>query len=149
VLRGQEEGRLHRQRQLLLPYYARDLGPAAQELFLERPKAWEYRLFSTVLADEIALQASLLRDYESGLSWGPRVDLQSPAALAGWLKTHIGEAEQLGPNLSALFNDLLPNALGPPGSPGDAELPGRSRARSPDDKGALINKGVKSTGCLL
>jgi hypothetical protein len=117
VLRGQQEERQHRH----LPYYVRELTPAARQLFLDRPAAWEYTLFSTVLADEIAQHASLLRDYAGGLSWGPRIALDDATEISGWIKTHLAEGQQFGTNLSMLVNEQLPVAFGPPGLPGDAQ----------------------------
>jgi hypothetical protein len=117
LLRGQRAEDQRRR----LPYYVRDLTPAAQQLYLDQPGGWEYRLFSTVLADEVVLHASLLRDYEGGLSWGPRIVLRHAAEIVEWLKGHLAEAEQLGPNLSKLVNVQLPLAFGPPGVAGDAQ----------------------------
>jgi hypothetical protein len=121
VLRRQQEDRLRLEQQARLPQYVRDLSHSAQQLFVEQPDSWELRLFSAVLAAEIGLQESLRRDYEKGLSWGPRSSAGSSADLVGWLALHIAEAEQFGPNLDLLLNTALPEAMAPPGIAADAE----------------------------
>lgn len=120
VLRGQEDDRSRREQLALLPYYARDLRPAAQQLFIERPDHWEYQLFAAVFSDEIALHAPLLRDYERGTTWGPRRKIEDALQLTDWLQVAMSEAEAFGSNIEALLK-AANAAFGPAGMPGDAE----------------------------
>lgn len=98
-----------------------ELSPATKSLIEDRPDAWEYRLFSKVLADKIAAQKSLLDDYESGVSRGRRKNLKNPSFFTKWLDMQLWKAERFGPKIDELINKKLPGALGPPGSPGDAD----------------------------
>lgn len=88
---------------------------------MEKPTAWEYRLFAQVFEDEIALHAFLKRDFDIGTVWGEFVDLQEPHIFFKWLTTHLNEAQMFGPNIEKLLNEALPVAFGEPGVSGDAE----------------------------
>jgi hypothetical protein len=105
----------------LLPYYARNLGAEAQRIFVERPAvAWEYQLFAAVFADEIALHASLLRDYQRGTTWGARTTIEDAGRLAEWLHKAAAEGGTFAGNVERIL-DAATEAFGPDGQPGDAE----------------------------
>lgn len=56
------------------PPYFHSLSPNALRLTLEKPDAWEYRLFMQCWADSVAQRSSLFREYREKL----RLDLSEP-----------------------------------------------------------------------
>jgi hypothetical protein len=94
-------------------------GPALR-LVLERPMAWEGRLFSQVLNDEIRAAAPIKRDYEFQLAFG-RSEHVKPFEIASWCEHRIGEIMKVVDGINALFGKALPEAMGLPGEPGDPE----------------------------
>jgi hypothetical protein len=121
VLAKQQEEQEARLKITNLPYFVRSLTTNAINIYLEKPTAWEYRLFAQVFEDEIALHASSKRDFDSGIVWGEFVDLQEPHNLFKWLRTHLNEARMFGPNIENILNEALPVAFGELGVSGDAE----------------------------
>jgi len=121
VLAKQQEEQEARLKIANLPYFVRSLTANAINIYLEKPTAWEYRLFAQVFEDEIALHLSLKRDFDIGTVWGEFVDLQEPHNFFKWLTTHLNEAQTFGPNIEKLLNEALPFAFGEPGVSGDAE----------------------------
>lgn len=105
----------------LLPEFARRLSTSAQALVLDKPDAWEYRLFSEVLVQELARHSSLRRDYENGLLLGEWASFDDVSNLLNWLQTHMAEAMQFGRQVDVLVNQELQKAFGPPGVQGNAE----------------------------
>jgi hypothetical protein len=92
----------------------------ALRIALERPKAWEYRLFGRVLADEVELCFDLKRDYELGvvLGLGEHLPVQGFHA---WVTTRLSEVDRISAAMSKLTNEALRDAFGPAGTPGDLE----------------------------
>jgi hypothetical protein len=99
----------------------RTLGGAALRLALERPEAWEHRLFAECLIDEVAACADLRRRYEIGvaLGIGEHVSLSS---FSNWAPARIAELRRLADAINVLMNTTLSTAFGPPGQPGDPEM---------------------------
>jgi hypothetical protein len=99
-----------------------DLSGAALLLVVQKPTAWEYRLFSQVLSDEISRLANIKRDLNYGLALGKAVKLGgNPSAVMEWLGRKIGEIMSFVDSANVLFKAAIPNAFGPPGEPGDVE----------------------------
>lgn len=98
-----------------------DLSGAALLLAVQKPFAWEYRLFSRVLCDEISGMSDIRKDLNYGLSLGKSVRLDDPAETIKWMKGKIGEIQSLVESANVLFNMALPKAFGAPGEPGDVE----------------------------
>lgn len=96
-------------------------GPALL-LVVQKPFAWEYRLFSQVLSDEISRMASIKRDMNYGLALGKAVKLGgNPSVIMEWVGRKIGEIISFVDSANVLFKAAIPNAFGPPGEPGDVE----------------------------
>lgn len=96
------------------------LGGKALRIALEKPSAWEYRLFSQVLVDEVEEAAELRREYELGIALGigegvPRDEISS------WGKLRMAELKRMVDALEKLINDAVQQAFGPAGEPGDTE----------------------------
>jgi hypothetical protein len=103
-----------------LPQSLSKLQGAALRLVIERPRFWEYLLFSQVLADEIARHKLLKLDfkYEITVGKGERVE---GLEIYRWIGRKSAEAERIIAAVDPLINVALQEALGPPGVVGDAE----------------------------
>ncbi|MGA9351759.1 MAG: DUF4062 domain-containing protein [Anaerolineae bacterium] len=95
-------------------------GPALR-LVIERPAGWEYLLLSQVLSDELALAKNLKRDYEYdiALGTGDDFDLQG---LISWTQRKLRQLASNAASINQIFGQVLQDALGPPGVPGNPEL---------------------------
>lgn len=100
---------------------ARQLRGAALKLVVETPDAWEPRLFSQLLADEIAKYANAKRDVDLGLAVGRGPRLRDAMQVADWTSTHFGEGLKIIDLITTLINKELPEAIGPPGVPADLD----------------------------
>jgi hypothetical protein len=100
--------------------FLEQLRGEALRIVLERPKAWEYRLFGQVLVDEVGSCRDLKRDYEIGvvLGLGNYVALES---FYPWMQGRLSELTRTVDALSKLTNEVSQEAFGPPGTPGDPE----------------------------
>lgn len=113
--------RTEQQRFLSLPRFARDLPFEAQEMYLNRLDAWEYRLFVSVLEDCIHRHSSVRGDIQRKLFIGHREYIPDPQDGLNWLREKYAEGMQFGPTLSSLLNNEVQIAFGPDGTPGDPE----------------------------
>lgn len=96
------------------------VSAAALRLALERPPAWEYRLFAQTLCDEIEKSRDLRYDHSIKLSLGFGDDVSSQQFTA-WTSARLGELRRLIKPLEHLVNVAAADAFGPPGTPGDAQ----------------------------
>lgn len=97
------------------------LSGTALRLAVEKPFAWEYRLFSQVLCDEISRAGRTKKDLSYGLVLGKVVTLGDFTEINVWVNRKFKELRLLVDSLDRLFNTALPNAVGAPGDPGDIE----------------------------
>ena len=95
-----------------------ELQGNALMIALQREPYWEYRLFATVLEEELDRRATLRQEIEHNLTreYTTYVDLVD---LAEWAQDRIQECSQHAQTMSAILNDYLPQALGASGEPGD------------------------------
>ena len=103
-----------------LPSYFDSLAPQALRLALEKPSAWEYRLFFQSWIDESERRKDLVREYRDQLT----VRFAEPVAnrdAIRWIQTRMHELEGLATSASKLMNNSTSKAFGEPGEPGDAE----------------------------
>jgi hypothetical protein len=96
----------------------RGLHGEALRLALERPMAWEYRLFGQVLSDEVEASEDLIREHRLGLLIGPGQHAPS-GDMTWWIQAQLAELENLVEAGTLLLNESLPEAFRPPGTPGD------------------------------
>lgn len=89
----------------------------ALRVALDRPDAWEYLLFATSLRDGVVRHRRLARTHALKMSIGFGEDIPTPLE---WIKARFGDARRLAKTLNDLVNVALQEALGPPGTPGDA-----------------------------
>lgn len=97
-----------------------ELSSESLRLIIERPGAWEYRLFSQVLSDGIKASREVRRDYEYGLVYEKKYLLSNIDELSRWAKIKFDEARALIDNSMKLL-DVLEEAVGAPGEPGNPE----------------------------
>ena len=95
-----------------------ELQGDALMLALRRDDYWEYRLFGTILEEELDRRAPLRREIEHRLVQGQAtyVGLDD---FAQWGLDRLSEIDGLGHTAGAIINDYLPQALGDPGVSGD------------------------------
>jgi hypothetical protein len=98
-----------------------DLSGAALLLVVEKPFAWECKLFSQVLNDEISRMSSIKKDLNYGLVLGKIVRLSDRAEIVEWVKKKFGESQLLVKSADALFDTASPKAFSAPGKTGDIE----------------------------
>jgi hypothetical protein len=72
-----------------------DLSGAALLLAVQRPFAWEHRLFCQVLSDEISRMASIKKDLNYGLALGKLVRLGGLVEVREWMLGKIEEFKLL------------------------------------------------------
>jgi hypothetical protein len=103
-----------------LPQSLSRLQGAALRLVIERPRFWEYLLFSQVLADEIARHKLLKLDFKYEITVG-KGEWVEGLEIYKWILRKSAEAERIIGAVDPLINVALQEALGPPGVAGDAE----------------------------
>lgn len=95
------------------------LSEDARWLFMEKPRYWEYRLISQVLSDELIKSEVIYHDYKYGLN-DKAPEYIHAYELIQKVQAAFEEAVALMAKLQRLTFELLPEALGPDGTPGDA-----------------------------
>lgn len=98
-----------------------DLSGISLAIAVRKPLAWEYRLFSQVLHDEIARASSARRDLNFGIALGTGTRLSEMNQVLAWIQTKMGEIQGLIASAEKIVNVALPRAVGAPGEPGDVE----------------------------
>lgn len=95
-----------------------ELQGNALMIALQREPHWEYRLFATVLEEELERSATLRQEIEHNLAseQATYVDL---ADLLDWAQDRTHEAAKLAETMTTIVNDYLPQALGKDGESGD------------------------------
>ena len=86
-------------------------------LALEKPKAWEYRLFGQVISDEVEAQRNLRREYDLGLAMGKGEHVADRETHA-WFLQKMAELSSIISALDPLLG-VANDAFGPAGMPGD------------------------------
>lgn len=103
-----------------LPPYFESLRPKSLKIILEKPAAWEYRLFLQSWIDEVERRTDIEKEYRAGL----RVDVaESVVAIIAkdWMLTRLHELGGLIDSVNSLINVSTQKAFGKPGETGDAE----------------------------
>lgn len=91
------------------------------KIVIERPKAWETRLFNHVLAQEIARLKSHRLDLNYGITFGKGEFLVDLLEVLNWVRRKMAEAQRMAHNSEPILNVALQDALGPAGVAGDPE----------------------------
>jgi hypothetical protein len=103
-----------------LPASLSQLKGDALRLVIERPPAWEFRLFGQVLSDKLAMLKPLRRDFNYRIVFG-KGDLFDFIELNHLMRRKVKDLENNIASMNRLFNTALQDALGPPGIAGDPE----------------------------
>jgi len=103
-----------------LPQYFEFLSPKSLRIALEKPKAWEYRLFFQSWLDEVERRADHIKRYRADLAIGRAEHVPATNALA-WLQTRLHELQGFFKSANPLINQSAQEAFGPTGQPGSAE----------------------------
>lgn len=101
-----------------IPASLNNLSGTSLALAVQKPFAWEHRLFSQVFADEILQGATARRDLEYGIVLGKGIRLDDIHTFIDWIQTKMGEIQGFAESASKIFNIALPKAVGAPGEPG-------------------------------
>jgi len=103
-----------------LPRYFALLGPRALKIALERPPAWEHRLFLQSWIEEVERRTDLVKEYHTGLTIDP-AEFVAASDASEWLRTRLHELDGLVASSNRLINYSAQEAFGKPGEPGDPE----------------------------
>jgi hypothetical protein len=87
-------------------------------LIVERPRFWEYLLFSEALEQELENLGDIKKDWQYGLVSGRGINM-APAEFIGWIQGKLSEVSVFAPNVERAIRQALPVAFGPPGVSGD------------------------------
>jgi len=102
-----------------LPPTLQALKSDARNLAVQRPKYWGVRLFSQVLADEIAAASSLKWKSEHGISFDVQ-HIESIKAIT-WFRERLTALTRITLPLTPLFNKAIKQAIHGDGGAGDPE----------------------------
>lgn len=91
-------------------------------ILLERPMAWEYRFFTAVLRCELARLFQLRLDVKYNIKIGPVVLLDQPQEVFNWMGAQFTRVLRLVASAEKLMTEVVQEALGPLGKPGDPSL---------------------------
>ena len=103
-----------------MPPFMEELRPKTLRIALEKPPAWEYKLFFQSWIDEIDCRADMIREYKTGLQIGEARSVTKDNA-SNWLQTQLEELRNLIDSASVLINESAQEALGEPGEPSNVE----------------------------
>jgi len=109
--------------------WLRDLHGQTLRIALEKQPGWEYRLFAHALIDATDHHYRQRHRHETGIPLGLGEDVKSPV---DWLAARFSDAQRMAGGLSALMSGPLQDALGPPGTPGDAAARDRLTESCPE-----------------
>jgi hypothetical protein len=104
-----------------LPEALRDLSGAALLLLIQKPFAWEQRLFGQIFCDELHRMTNLRRDFDYGLMLGHIIQLHDINEVLDWIRKKSREIIAYVKSAEQLINVVLPKAFRPSGEPADAE----------------------------
>lgn len=104
-----------------LPDFLDNIRPDALRIALEKPEAWEYKLFCQTWLDEVDERKDLVRSYDAELTVGVSEQVAAHEA-PDWISTRFHELKGLVSSAGRLVNVDAQEGFGEPGSPGDAEV---------------------------
>src|ERR1043166_6985079 len=108
-------------KRLKLPPALMNLTGEPLSLLMERPRAWEFSLFASVLESEIEAGKPLKWDIAHGLQLGTSVRIVSGLELCQWLPQKFTDIMRLVDSAGKLMNHAIQQALGPQGVAANAE----------------------------
>lgn len=100
---------------------AKDISGMALKIVLEKPFAWEHRLFAQILIDEMSKIENKKKDLKYNISFGKITHFLDLIEVVDWLISKTNDLFRVSETLSILINDALKAALGEPGQAGDPQ----------------------------
>lgn len=103
------------------------LSGLSRRLLNEKPRAWEYFFFPSVLENELEKSAELKRDLKYALKKGATTKFSTPnvqedfVSTNNWILHKLANIEAIVHSTSNLMNVAIQEALGAPGVAGDPE----------------------------
>lgn len=93
----------------------------AFRIVVEKPNAWEYRLFGQVFEDGLKETNDIRRDLKYGIVFGTSKKLSDIYQILGWIKIKVSDLTRISTGIGSLINNALVEAVGAPGQAGDAD----------------------------
>lgn len=97
------------------------LSGKSLKLIWEKPMGWEFRLFTSVLREEMELDQKLKWDLAYGLKLGRVRDLGNLPEMMQWVQQKLTDIRALVMSAEKLMNKAIQEALKEPGISGDPE----------------------------
>jgi hypothetical protein len=108
-------------RKIIGNYVVEGLSGKALEIALEKPLAWEYRLFAQLFIDEIEKNRELRREHQIGIVIGVGENINI-FDIEAWTRPRMNELQRNINALNTIFNKTAQVAFGAPGESGDIGL---------------------------
>jgi hypothetical protein len=96
----------------------RGLSGRSFRFALDRPEAWEYKLFASVLLDEVEAALDVRREYDQGIVLGAGEYLTDDHFFT-WVRLKFAEIIRMSRTAERLLNQSLQEAFRPAGVPGN------------------------------
>ncbi len=90
-------------------------------LLVEKPVAWEYKIFGQTYEDGLKKLQNLKRDYKYGISIEKSKRLSDFQEILNWIFEKTNDFSIIAENMDCLINKNLQEALGKPGESSDIE----------------------------
>lgn len=97
----------------------RQISRAAQQIVIDKPSAWEYRLTAEILKQLILPLQARWEELKRGL-YVRRIKRVSSAGAMDWTRDRLTELESTAPALDEIINVELKRSWGPPGQHGSS-----------------------------
>lgn len=91
------------------------------KIVIEKPRAWEIKLFAEVLNAELAKMSVVKRNYKNRIALGKIYELEKPSDVFAWTITKNAQLSRYVDTITKLVRVIFPKALGDPGCAGDDE----------------------------
>lgn len=91
------------------------------ELAVEKPDAWEYLLFAAALKDNLDKLDDLRYDLKYGITFKNVILYDEPKEIIDFIQMKCGELSNRINLLNGIINNAFQEAIGEPGTPGNAE----------------------------
>ena len=91
------------------------------ELAVEKPDAWEYLLFAAALKDNLDKLDDLRYDLKYGITFKNAILYNEPKEIIDFIQMKCGELSNRINLLNGIINNAFQEAIGEPGTPGNAE----------------------------
>jgi hypothetical protein len=118
ICRVGKPGYLVRQKMLSRELAAfKDCSYLAQQIIIDKPHAWEFKLTAELLRDKLTTILARWRSLKKGLYVKPTIRIP-PTEMIDWCQSRMDELTGVVDALSGLINHEMAGAWGPSGQPG-------------------------------